>query len=142
MQSTCVAVNQISVQCVRSTAASLSPDRCEQCGMVSCVCCTIWQCRYLFFFAGELDISVWPVSPISGKADVTIDPFLRHAFPSISSVGRRNQSPRYVAYIVGNNSCNIANAFTAHVFLCISPKEASRLTTGISNGFKRTNWAM
>ncbi|EUB62210.1 hypothetical protein EGR_02962 [Echinococcus granulosus] len=91
---------------------------------------------------GELDISVWPVRSGATQNDVQSEPFLKHAYPSISAVGPRKQAPRYFGYIAGNSTCAVATSFSAYVFLCVSRAEASRIVKGISNGFKRTNWTM
>ncbi|VDK31913.1 unnamed protein product [Taenia asiatica] len=91
---------------------------------------------------GELDVSVWPVRPSANENDVQSEPFLKHAYPSISAVGHRKQAPRYFGYIAGNTTCTVATGFTAYVFLCVSKVEASRIVKGMSNGFKRTSWTM
>ncbi|KAL5966848.1 Pleckstrin homology domain-containing family M member 2 [Taenia solium] len=91
---------------------------------------------------GELDVSVWPVRPSANENDVQSEPFLKHAYPSISAVGHRKQAARYFGYIAGNSTCIVATSFTAYVFLCVSKAEASRIVKGMSNGFKRTNWTM
>ncbi|VDM18232.1 unnamed protein product [Hydatigera taeniaeformis] len=91
---------------------------------------------------GELEVSTWPVIWNANENDIPLNPFLKHAYPSISAVGHRKQAARYFGYIAGNSSCAVATTFTAYVFLCVNKAEASRIVRGISNGFKRTNWAM
>ncbi|KAL5109886.1 hypothetical protein TcWFU_002002 [Taenia crassiceps] len=91
---------------------------------------------------GELDVSVWPVRSNANENGVKDEPFLKHAYPSISAVGHRRQAARYFGYIAGDSTCTVATTFTAYVFLCVSKAEASRIVRGISKGFKRTNWTM
>ena len=93
-------------------------------------------------FLGELDISVWPIKPESSQHVTSSEPFFKHVYPRISAVGQKKQAMRYFCYIVGNNTCTIATDFIAYVFLCLNKAEASRITRGITNGFKRTNFAM
>ncbi|VDL18567.1 unnamed protein product [Hymenolepis diminuta] len=90
----------------------------------------------------ELDVAFWPVLPNHEINTAQEEPFLKRAYPTISAVGQEKKATRYFGFIAGNSTCSMATNFTAYVFLALTPAEALQIVKGISNGFKRTNWAM
>ncbi len=63
-----------------------------------------------------------------------------HAFPEISSCGRRIDSSQCFAYIVGNDICNVATDFTAYLFEAPNSEISREILQNIAQGFKRTTW--
>jgi hypothetical protein len=63
-----------------------------------------------------------------------------HSFPEISSCGRRVDSNRCFAYIVGNNICNIADSFVCHLFEAPNAEVSREILQNVAQGFKRTTW--
>ncbi|KAM3178886.1 hypothetical protein ACTXT7_001633 [Hymenolepis weldensis] len=91
---------------------------------------------------GELDVAFWPILPNPEINTAQEEPFLKRAYPTISAVGQEKKATRYFGFIAGNSTCSMATNFTAYVFLALTPAVALQIVKGISNGFKRTNWAM
>ena len=67
-------------------------------------------------------------------------PIWNHAFPEISSCGRRVDSPQCFMYIVGNDICNVATEFTAYLFEAPNGEISREILQNIAQGFKRTTW--
>lgn len=99
--------------------------------------------NFYFTSKGELCVSVWPVLPQSGKADLEAEPFLQCAYPSISATGRPKNSPRIVTFIVRRTkSATNVVTYTAHVFVCLCMEEAFRLNRSLSKASKQAHWVM
>ncbi|XP_013415891.1 uncharacterized protein LOC106177605 [Lingula anatina] len=65
---------------------------------------------------------------------------LRHAYPLISSCGRREDSSQYFGYIAGETTCTMSKDFICYVFKANCDNEARILLCGIAQGFGRTHW--
>ncbi|CAH8633264.1 unnamed protein product [Dicrocoelium dendriticum] len=91
---------------------------------------------------GELGITVWAHNPTNGDVDKCSDPLLRHSFPQIVSCGRRTDGTNYLAYIVGQEMCNVAKEFNCYVFQAASRADSKFLINAIAQGFDRTHWTL
>lgn len=72
----------------------------------------------------------------------TLPILFAHAYPQISSCGRRIDCSRFLAYIVGESTCTISKHFVCHVFEARTETESKAILCSIAQGFERTHWAI
>lgn len=86
---------------------------------------------------GEKDVTV-----VESGAKAEPKCILKHAYPEISSCGRRVDCRKFFAYIAGETTCTISTKFVCHVFEARSEVESKNILCGIAQGFERTHWAI
>jgi hypothetical protein len=70
----------------------------------------------------------------------SLEVLMKLSYTEVSACGRRNDHPKYFAYIAGETTCTLAKNFVAYVFRAASDEESKVIICAIAQGFSRTHW--